>query len=149
MQLIRGKRLFNNILNQSAKNRMRKLIILCADSNVPQIVWKAFCPKCQNEKKMFTFQPIKTLEKVSMIAKGAKSVNIQFKEQKPTITLIGGDGTRCFDNYWLEHGYCLLKSHRDSLFLSKFQQPSDALIGRKHESDWKRQEDFSSKNSSL
>ena len=72
-------------------------IELCVDNKVREIIGDVYCPTCRNEKcvnnsanKTTSFYDCKKCKACCNV------LNIPFKDQKPTITLFGGDGTHCF-----------------------------------------------------
>ena len=93
MNFVPKKQLLVNAPFQSAKYRKNcvwtikyeRLLEMCIVQDVEM-------------KSVFTFQPIKRL--VSTNCKKWKTcchvLNIPFKDQKPTLMLLGGDGTHCF-----------------------------------------------------
>ena len=70
---------------------------MCVDSKVLETIADVYCPTCRNGKSVY----ISTNKKTSFYdCKKCKAcchvLNIPFKDQKPTIMLLVGDGTYCF-----------------------------------------------------
>ena len=70
---------------------------MCEDNIVQELIVDVCCPTCRNEKCVYNA----TNKKTSFLdCKKCKAcchvLNIPFKDQKPTIMLFGGDGTRRF-----------------------------------------------------
>ena len=83
-----------NPIFQSTKYREKEL---CLDNKVQETFGDVFCPKCRNEKCAF----FSTNETTNFYdCKKGKTcchvLNNSFKDQKPTIILLGDDGTPCF-----------------------------------------------------
>ena len=113
-QMLHNKQLFNKIPFQSTKYRKKEL---CVD-NI-KTIGDLYCPTCRNEKCVY----ISTNKTTSLYdCKKCKAccnvLNIPFKDQKPTILLLGGDGTHCFARK-TSRGY-----EKPSPFLKKFLRQS-------------------------
>ena len=51
MNLLHHKQLFNKVPFQSTKNRKKEL---CVDNEVRESIGDVYCPKCRNEKFVYT-----------------------------------------------------------------------------------------------
>ena len=92
MNLVPDKQLLLNVPFQSTKNRKRDL---CVD-NIKTIE-DVYCPTCRNEKCVYISTNKRTNFYDSKKCKACCHVlNIPFKDQNPTYTLFGGNGTHCF-----------------------------------------------------
>ena len=70
---------------------------MCVDNEVWETIGDFFCPTCRSEKCVY----ISTNKTTSFYdCKKCKAccntLNIPFRDQKPTFMLFGGDGTHCF-----------------------------------------------------
>ena len=70
---------------------------MCVDNKVQETIGDVYYPTCRNEKCVYIW----TIETTSFYdckkcKAGCHVLNIPFKDQKPTIMLVGGDGTYCF-----------------------------------------------------
>ena len=94
MNLLPAKQLFINVGIQSNKNKRKKL---CVDNKVQETIGDVYYPTCRNEKCVY-ISTNKTSCFYEGIIRNACShvLNIPFEDQKPTISLFGGDGTHCF-----------------------------------------------------
>ena len=130
MNLIPNKQLLLNDTFQSIKNRKKEL---CVDSKVRETIGDVYCPTCRNEKCVY----VSTNKTPSFYnCKKCKAccnvLNIPFKEQKLTIMLFGGDGTRCFARK-TSRDY---EKRKPSPFLKNFlrrSQPSTSEIEPKND----------------
>ena len=121
MNLVPNKQLLLNVPFQSTKYRKKDTSV---DNKVRESIGDVFCPTCRNEKCVY----ISTNKTTSFYdCKKCKAcwnvLNIPFKDQKPTIMLIGGDGTHCFAKK-TSRDY---EKEKPSPFLKKFfcqSQPS-------------------------
>ena len=94
MNLVPNKHLILNVPFQSIKYRKKEL---CVDNKVRETIGDVYCPTFRNERCVY----ISSNETTSFYdCKKCKTccdvLNIPFKDQKPTIMLLGGDGTHCF-----------------------------------------------------
>ena len=94
MNLVPNKQLLVNAPFQSTKYRKKEL---CVDNKLRETVGDVYCPTCRNEKCVFvstnkttTFYDCKECKTCCHV------LNIPLKDQKPTITLFGFDGTHCY-----------------------------------------------------
>ena len=92
--MLSDKQNFINVPFQSTKYGKKEL---CVDIKVRETIGDVYCPTCRNEKcvyistnKTTSFYDCKKCKACCLV------LNIPFKDQKPTITLFGGDGTHCF-----------------------------------------------------
>ena len=90
--MVPNKQLLPNVPFQSTKYGKKEI---CVD--IIKTIGDVYCPTCRNEKrvyistnKMNSFYDCKECKACCL------NLNIPFKDQKPTIMLFGGDGTRCF-----------------------------------------------------
>ena len=119
MKLVPNKQLLLNVPFQSTKYGKKEL---CVDNKVRGSIAVVYCPTCRNEKCVYISTNKTTsfydCEKCNACC---NVLIIPCKDQKPTILLFGGDGTRCFAR----------KTSRDygkkpSPFLKKFLRQSQA-----------------------
>ena len=112
------KQLFIKVPFQSTKLKKKKM---CVDNKVQETIGNVYCPTCRNEKYVY----ISTNKTTSFYdCKKCKAccnvLNIPFKDQKPTITLFGGDGTHCFARKTSRN----YEKEKPSPFLKKFLRQS-------------------------
>ena len=89
--MLHDKQLFNKVPFQSTNSRKKEL---CVD-NI-KTIGDVYCPTCRNEKCVYVSTNKTTSFYDCKKCKVCCNVlNILFKDQKPTIMLIGGDGTQC------------------------------------------------------
>ena len=91
-KMLHNKQLYNKVPFQSNKYRKKEL---CVDSI--KTIGNMYCPTCRSEKYVY----ISTKKTTNFYdCKKCKAcchvLNVPFKDQKPTIMLLGGDGTHCF-----------------------------------------------------
>ena len=92
--MLPDKQIFIKVPFQSTKYGKKEL---CVDDKVRKAIGDVYCPTCRNEKCVY----ISTNKTTSFYdCKKCKAccnvLNIPFRDQKPTIMLLGGDGTHCF-----------------------------------------------------
>ena len=94
MNLLPEEQLLPIVPFQSNKYRKKEL---CVDNKIQETIGDMYCPTCRNEKfvyistnKTTRFYDCKKCKTCCHV------LNIPSKDQKPTIMLFGGDGTRCF-----------------------------------------------------
>ena len=70
---------------------------MCVDSKVQETIGVVYCPTYRNEKWVYISNNKTTNFYDCENCKACCHVlNILFEDQKPTISLFGGDGTHCF-----------------------------------------------------
>ena len=94
INLVPNKQFMLNVPFQSTKYRKKEL---CVDDKVRENIGDVYCPTCRNERCVY----IPTNKTTSFYnCKKCKAccsdLNILFRDKKPTIMLISGDGTHCF-----------------------------------------------------
>ena len=94
MNLVPKKQLLPNVPFQSTTYRKKEL---CLDNKVQETIGDVHCQTCRNEKcvyvsnnKTASFYDCKKCKACCHV------LNTPFKDQKPTIMFMGGDGTHCF-----------------------------------------------------
>ena len=118
MNLVPNKQLLFNIPLQSAKYRKKELYV---DKKVRETIGDVYCPTCRNEKCVYISTKKSTSFYDCKKCKACCNVfNIPFKDQKPTITLFGGDGAFCFARQ-MSRDY---EKEMPSPFLKKFLRQS-------------------------
>ena len=104
---------------------------LCVDNKVQETIGDVFCPTSRNEKCVYNSTNKTTIFYDREKCKACCHVlNILFKDQKPTFTLFGGDGTHCFGRK-TSHDY---EKENPSPILKNFlrrRQPSKSEPARK------------------
>ena len=108
-----------NVPFQPTKYRTKEL---CVNNKVQETIADVYCPTCRIEKCVY----ISTNKTTGFYdCKKCKAcchiLNIPFKDQKPTITLFGGDGTHCFARKTIRD----YKKESPSPYLKKFLRQSD------------------------
>ena len=94
MNLVPNKQLLPNVPFQSTKYRQQEL---CVDYKVLETIGDVYCPICRNEKCVYISNNNTTNFYDCEKSKACRNVlKIPFKDQNPTIMLLGGDGTHCF-----------------------------------------------------
>ena len=70
---------------------------MCVDNKVRETIGDVFCPTCRNEKRVYiSTNKTTSLYDCKKCKVSFQVLNINFKAQKLTIMLFGGDGTHCF-----------------------------------------------------
>ena len=118
--MLHDKQLFNKVPLQSTKYRKKEL---CVDNKVRETIGDVYWPTRRNEKRVY----ISTNKTTSFYdCKKCKACchvsNIHFKDQKPTLMLLGGDGTHCFARKTSQD----YKKEKPSPFLKKFLNHNQA-----------------------
>ena len=92
--MLPDKQVFINVPFQSTKYGKKEL---CVDNKVGETIGDVYCPTCRKEKCVY-FSTNKTTSFYDR--KKCKAccnvLNSPFRDQKPTIMLLGGDGIHCF-----------------------------------------------------
>ena len=92
--MLPDKKMFIIVPFQSTKYGKKEL---CVDIKVRETFGDEYCPTCRNEKCVYISTNKTTNFYDCKKCKACFNVlNIPFKDQKPTIMLLGGDGTHCF-----------------------------------------------------
>ena len=125
INLVSNKQLLHNVTFQSTKNRKKDL---CLHNKVQETIEDVYCPTCRNEKCVYistnksnSFYDCKKWKTFCHV------LNFLFKDQKPTITLLGGDGTHCFAT-GTSRDY---KKEKPSPFLKKILSQSQSPAAKK------------------
>ena len=112
------KQLLVNAPFQSTKSRKKEL---CVDNKLQETVGDVYCPTCRNEKCVFvSTNKTTTFYDCEKCKTCCHVLNIPFKDEKPTITLFGFDGTHCFARK-LSQDY---EKEKPTWFLEKFLRQS-------------------------
>ena len=107
---------------------------LCVDNKVQDTIGDVYCPTCISQKCVYiasnrtsSFYDCKNCKTLCHV------LNIPFKDQKPTISKSGGNGTPCFVNKLSRDN----KNEKPSPFLKKFLHQSQSTTpepeARRHE----------------
>ena len=123
MNLVPNKQLLLNVPFQSTKYGKKEL---CVNNKVQETIGDVYCPTCRNEEGVYistnkatSFYDCKKCTACCHVS------NIPFRDQKPTMMLLGRDGTHCFARK-TSRDY---EKEKPSPFLKKFlrqSQPSTA-----------------------
>ena len=103
---------------QATKYRKKELSV---GKKVQETIGDVYYPSCGNEKCVhFSTNETTSLYYCKKCKACCHNLDIPFKDQKPTIMLIGGDGTQCFAT----KGSRDYEKEKPSPFLKKFLRQS-------------------------
>ena len=93
MKFVPTKQLSPNVPFQSTKYRKKEM---CVDNKVQENIGGEYCPTCRNEKCVYiSTNKTSSFYGCKMCKACCHVLNIPFRDQKPTIMLLGGDGRQC------------------------------------------------------
>ena len=124
MNPVPNKQLLVNAPFQATNYRKKEL---CVDNKVRETIGDVYCPRCGNEKCVYSSTKKTTrFYDCKKCKTCCHNLNNPFRDDKPTIMLFSGDGTYCFAKK-TSHDY---ETEKPSSFLKKFfrqSQPSTSV----------------------